>query len=123
MRIKEYSKMEKKRGLVSWFKNSVDIDERFLETAERSNPDLIRSILSRAFLYSIVGLVLGLISILIGAIFIANGITGNTSWTATVLGLESHLSDATPGVIFAIVGLLLIYVTRFKFRGVSKAMK
>jgi hypothetical protein len=64
-------------------------------------------------IYSIGGLVLGLVCIVGGIILFLRGVTGSTSWTAKVLGLQSSISDAAPGAVLFIVGLFIMFVTRF----------
>jgi hypothetical protein len=64
-------------------------------------------------IYSMGGLVLGLVCIIGGVILFLRGVTGSTSWTAKVLGLQSSISDAAPGAVLFIVGLFMVFVTRF----------
>lgn len=58
------------------------------------------------------GLILGLASIVGGIILGLHGITGHTSWTAKLLGFESSINDAAPGVVLFIVGIFLVYITK-----------
>lgn len=64
------------------------------------------------FIYAITGLLLGLICIIGGIIIFIKGVTGSTSWTAKILGFESSIGDAAPGVVLFIVGLFIVIVTR-----------
>ena len=64
-------------------------------------------------IYSLSGLILGLACVGGGLVLSLRGITGSASWTGKVLGLESVLSDAAPGVVLFILGLFVVYVTRF----------
>ena len=64
--------------------------------------------------YAIAGLYLGVVCILGGLILFILGVTGATSWTAKILGAESILVDAAPGVVLFIVGLFIVYITRYK---------
>jgi len=66
--------------------------------------------------YSLAGLVLGLACVLAGMVLCLNGVTGSTSWTAKFIGVESSVSDATPGVVLFFVGLYVVWVTRFKIK-------
>lgn len=66
------------------------------------------------FVYSLCGLVLGLVCTFGGIALLLHGVAGKSSWTAALLGLESDISDAPPGVILFIVGLLIVGVTRFR---------
>ncbi|MBI5401497.1 hypothetical protein HZB05_01570 [Candidatus Wolfebacteria bacterium] len=68
-------------------------------------------------IYSLTGLVLGLICVIGGIILILHGIAGpTTSWTTKFLGFESNFSDATPGVILFIVGFLFVLATKFDIK-------
>ena len=62
--------------------------------------------------YAMLGLILGLASIVGGVVLGLNGVAGATSWTAKVLGLESKINDAAPGVVLFIVGIFIIFITR-----------
>ncbi len=66
--------------------------------------------------YSIVGLVMGLACILAGLLLGLYGVTGHTSWTASVLGVSTNPSDAAPGVVVFVVGIFIVFLTRFKVR-------
>jgi len=65
------------------------------------------------FWYSTLGLVLGALCVVLGVVLFFHGIAGTTSWTMNVLGAKSQLSDAAPGVAFAVLGLFVIWATRF----------
>lgn|SRR3990172_4485876 len=79
--------------------------------------EVTASVLKRAllfhFIYSIIGLVLGLACIIGGIGLLFAGIGGSTSWVAKALGLTSELSDAPPGVFLFVVGVFLVFITRF----------
>ncbi len=70
--------------------------------------------------YSLAGLVLGLVCIVGGIILFLNGVTGSTSWTAKILGAESNLSDAAPGAVLFVVGLFVVFVTRYAVKAKGK---
>jgi hypothetical protein len=76
-------------------------------------PKVWQDVIRYQFLYSLAGLGLGLVCIIGGVILFLRGVTGSTSWTAKVLGLESNITDAAPGVVLFVVGLFLVFVTRF----------
>lgn len=65
------------------------------------------------FWYSVMGLIVGVLCVLCGLILFLRGVKGGTSWSIEVLGLRSHITGALPGVVFAIVGFLIIYITRY----------
>jgi hypothetical protein len=64
-------------------------------------------------IYSILGLVVGVVCVLGGIVLFIHGITGSSSWVVKFLGLESNISDAAPGVILFIVGLFIVFITRY----------
>lgn len=64
-------------------------------------------------LYSLAGLALGLTAIVAGCLLFLSGVSGKTTWTAKVLNLQSTLTDAAPGTILFVVGLYVVFVTRY----------
>jgi hypothetical protein len=68
------------------------------------------------FIYSIVGLVLGLASMVIGGLLCLSGVTGHSTWSAKILGSGTELSDAAPGTLLFVVGLFFAIVTRYKVK-------
>ncbi len=80
---------------------------------EMNNTDTWDHIAKYEFIYSLCGLILGTICILGGIVLFLRGITGSSSWTTKILGADSKISDAAPGAILFIVGLFIVYVTRF----------
>lgn len=66
------------------------------------------------FWYSIGGLILGGLSMILGSVLFLFGATGETTWVANILGAHSEITDAAPGAILFIVGLFVVFVTRFR---------
>jgi len=64
-------------------------------------------------IYSIAGLILGMVCMLGGIFLFLRGVTGSVSWTANLIGAESSLTNAAPGVILFIVGLFTVLITKF----------
>lgn len=89
---------------------SVDIPHNI------SDPTLWKEATKYQLIYSIGGLFLGFASIIGGIVLFLHGVTGSTSWTAKILGAESQVSDAAPGVVLFIVGIFLVLITRFVVR-------
>ncbi|MBU1225537.1 MAG: hypothetical protein KKA22_09195 [Gammaproteobacteria bacterium] len=65
------------------------------------------------FIYSIVGLVLGLVCIIGGMVLFFAGVTGSINWTAKVGNAESTLANGSPGIVLFLVGLFVVWVSRF----------
>lgn len=78
--------------------------------------ETIEKILKQKLIYSIIGLVGGLLCILSGIILFILGISGSISWTASLLGARSELIDATPGGLLSIIGIVVIFLTRYKIK-------
>jgi len=68
------------------------------------------------FIYSLAGLIVGLVCIIGGIVLFLHGVAGSTSWTASFLGASSDISDAAPGAILFIVGLFIVWITRFEVK-------
>ena len=85
---------------------------------KENNPSQNFSIMATRFqlVYSLVGQFLGLVCIISGVFLFCNDATGGTSWTAKILGAESRITDAAPGVVLFIVGLFMVFITRFSVK-------
>jgi hypothetical protein len=88
----------------------VDVPSTF------QDPASFRQFSLYQLIYSLGGLVLGFACIIGGIVLFLHGVTGATSWTAKILGAQSTVSDAAPGVVLFIVGLFFVVVTRFNVR-------
>jgi hypothetical protein len=60
------------------------------------------------------GLFLGAIAALLGSLLCVVEIPGSTDGTFSVFGLSLSVKSAIPGVLFMLVGLLIVWITRFK---------
>jgi hypothetical protein len=67
-------------------------------------------------IYSLAGLVLGLACIVGGILLFFHGVAGSSSWVGEVIGVQSKLSDAAPGTVLFVVGLAVVWLTRFSVR-------
>jgi hypothetical protein len=68
------------------------------------------------FIYSLLGLGVGLGCIMAGIELAVAGAAGQTSWTASLVGFKTELHDASPGVVAFVVGVAVVWITRFKFK-------
>src|SRR2546423_5457068 len=66
--------------------------------------------------YSLAGLLLGLACIIGGIVLFFHGVAGSSSWVGEFIGLQSKLSDAAPGTLLFVVGLAVVWLTRFAVR-------
>lgn len=102
---------------------TMNVSPRFFESPGanpglelKAKSDFANRALKFRFIYSFLGLIFGLTFALGGIVLCLNGVVGSTSWTAKILGAKSEVSDATPGVILFIVGLFVVFITRFKVK-------
>lgn len=86
---------------------------RLVHLDPESDPNIQLKLAQMQLIYSVGGLILGFSCIIGGVILFLHGVTGSTSWTASVLGMKSQISDAAPGAILFVVGLFMVWVTRF----------
>ena len=93
---------------------SIEVSGARMPRAGSSSERLIGEAIKGEYRYSTLGLVLGLASIVSGTALGLNGVAGSTSWTARVLGLESQINDAAPGVVLFIVGVFYVWITKPK---------
>jgi H+/Cl- antiporter ClcA len=84
---------------------------------DMANADFWKQVVRYQFLYSVFGLIAGLACILLGLVLIVNGVASDGHWTANLFGV--HLTDASPGVVLFIVGLLLPKFTAFTVRSAA----
>ena len=82
---------------------------------EAIDKENLKHIADLQFKYSVVGLILWMASIILGCILLYVGITGESSFAANAVGMKTELNDAAPGTVLLIIGLLIIYVTRFNY--------
>jgi len=67
-------------------------------------------------IYSLAGLVFGLACIVGGILLFFHGVSGSSSWVGEFIGVKSKLSDAAPGTVLFVVGLVVVWLTRFAVR-------
>ncbi|MBU1145694.1 MAG: hypothetical protein KJ971_07595 [Firmicutes bacterium] len=85
-----------------------------------NNPKTVETLSKHHLIYSIAGLMVGLLCVIGGIVLFLNGVAGSTSWTAKFIGVESDISDAAPGAVLFIVGLFIVFLTRYIFKINSK---
>ena len=90
----------------------VELPQESLEKTK----ELAERILKAEEKKTTIGLIIGLICIVAGIILILLGVDGSIDWTLKGMGLESNLAKASPGVVLAVIGLIIIWVTRFSFK-------
>ena len=68
--------------------------------------------LKQKFRYSTLGLILGFLSILVGALLFLSGVTGSSDLMTKMTGFEGSLLNAAPGALLFLIGLAVVVVTR-----------
>jgi hypothetical protein len=84
-----------------------------IEIPQRLPEKVWRRIVAFQFIYSMFGLLVGLLLALAGVVLFLRGVSGASSWTTSVLGLQSEVTDAAPGTILFLVGVVIVFLTRF----------
>ncbi len=82
---------------------------------------LWRRLAQLQLVHSLAGLLVGFTCVVGGIGLFFHGVAGSSSWVGRFIGLESRLSDAAPGTILFVVGLIIIWVTRFEVRVEGRA--
>jgi len=72
------------------------------------------------FIISLTGMITGILIVLLGAFMAFRGISGTTNWIFNILGFQSQIAEATPGIILFLLGIVIIYLTRFKINSSGK---
>lgn len=90
---------------------------QFLQLPKKSVDKKLANKLSKyQMIYSTLGLIGGIVCIFGGIYLFILGISGNISWITKITGIESNISNAAPGAILFIVGLFIIWITKFKVK-------
>src|SRR3989454_10185380 len=67
-------------------------------------------------IYSLAGLVFGLACIVGGILLFFHGVAGSSSWVGQFIGVQSKLSEAAPGTVLFVVGLVVGALARLAGR-------
>ncbi|CAN2050515.1 hypothetical protein GMMP1_970006 [Candidatus Magnetomoraceae bacterium gMMP-1] len=66
------------------------------------------------FIYSLCGLGLGMFCIVGGIYLFVSGVAGETQMNLKCLGISGKISNAAPGSVLFLVGLFIIFITKFR---------
>src|SRR5260370_1044403 len=86
-----------------------------LLVGKHSDP-VTKQLSEHQLIYSMLELVLGLVCVIGGLVLFLVGVSGKMSWTAKFLGASSEILDAAPGAVLFIVGLFVVFVTRYNVK-------
>ncbi len=87
---------------------------------EKLSESFWKKVIKYQFIISIIGMIIGLMLSFLGLILTISGIYPSSEWIFDIIGLKSKISNAAPGVILIVVGLLTIYFSRFKIQSAKK---
>lgn len=76
--------------------------------------DLIKKVIQYQFIYSICGLIMGLLCTIGGIILLMKGISGSINLSSKTESMTHSITNASPGVILFFVGLYVVWATKFK---------
>jgi len=91
---------------------STNVDRTFA----KKHPAYLERLSKHQLIYSLAGLVLGVVCVLGGITLFFSGITGSTRWSAKILGAESAILDAAPGAVLFVVGLFIVIITHYRLQ-------
>ena len=85
----------------------------------------IRAAVQTASIYSTVALIAGVLSIIGGMGMCVLGVSGHTSFTTNMPGINTNVTDAAPGVVLMFLGTIMMWKARpdFDFSVVNKEPK
>ena len=102
-----------RHGLLNWLHFALAVLELPPNPRERHFWGRLATL---QLIYSLAGLVFGLACIVGGIALFFHGVSGSSSWVGEFIGVQSKLSDAAPGTVLFVVGLVVVWLTRFVVR-------
>lgn len=93
---------------------ATSIDPDLANTVEGSK--IISDAVHQEFLSFLLPFISGTVCIIGGFILTVLGFSGNITWIVEVSGFTSRLANASPGIIFIIIGALLICSKKYEVR-------
>ena len=77
-----------------------------------SDPAFYKEAARRQSRWCMWGLILAAFCMLGGFILCWRDVTGASTWSTKVMGFESTLTGATPGIVLFVSGVLIVWITR-----------
>jgi hypothetical protein len=93
-----------------------EVEELELEIPAGLSPKAVENLVESQRRYSIAGLVLGSIIIVGGAVLMVLGFTETVDITFESGGSKGHVATGSLGTVLALIGLAIVYFTRFKVK-------
>lgn len=97
-------------------KHPQNHESEIVHFSEKVDQDTQKMIVRFQFIYSSLGLLLGLTCMIFGSILFLRGVTGSTDFSSKILGAENKITEAAPGGLLFLTGLSIVYVTRFSVK-------
>lgn len=82
---------------------------------ENVGEETVQQLAKAQLLYSFSGLALGVFVMILGCVLLYLGISGESNFIADTLGIKAEISNAAPGTVLIVVGLIVVIATRFSF--------
>lgn len=90
---------------------------RQIEILNNSSDDVIKKAIESQYRYSIIGYIVGVVIILLGAVLLVLKIFfPQNDISFKILSFSISTNNASPGIILFIIGLIIIYITRFSVK-------
>lgn len=85
------------------------------QTVAQHDPRLL-AVIRYQFFYSLLGFIVGLACVMGGMVLFFSGIAGAVDWSIKIGNAESTLANGSPGIVLFIVGLFIVWISRFSVK-------
>lgn len=106
------------------------MENRWLKMKSLNPPEEIKNVafwrlaLIFYFVYSVLGMFIGVTSIIMGFVLLINGIVSKSSIIdLEVLGFKANLQDFPAGIGFLIGGVMIFFITRYSVKSAKSNNK
>ena len=73
--------------------------------------DFWQMVIKYQFIYSVCGLVIAFLTVVLGMVLVFHGIGNGNEWSAEFFGIK--INDAAPGLVLFVIGLAMAQFTKF----------
>ena len=71
----------------------------------------------------IIGLSIGALCLVFGFVLIILGVSGSIDWFVEAGGIKSKMINATPGSVFSLIGLMILWKYKPKIKSTKRTIK